>query len=124
MGLLDAMMGNASEVSADKITQEFAPLLARDERVVKAFKLIRDSFIFTNKRLILVDKQGITGSKTDIHTIPYKSINQFSKRSNGLLDLDAELLIWVRGLDKPLIKEFKKGEDINAVYQILSEFVL
>jgi hypothetical protein len=124
MGLFDAIMGNASEVSSDKIAVEFAPILVDGEAVVKSFKLIRDMFVFTNKRLILVDKQGLTGSKVDFHTIPYKSINHFTKRSNGLLDLDAELLIWVKGNEHPIVKEFRKGENINDVYRVLSTYVL
>lgn len=124
MGLFDALMGNASEVSSHKVAEEFAPILIHGEEVVKSFRLIRDMFVFTNKRLILVDKQGLTGSKVDFHTIPYKSINHFSKRSNGLLDLDAELIIWVKGSDAPLIKEFRKGENINDVYKVLSTYVL
>ena len=79
MGILNALMGNSSEVSPDKIANEFEPILIEGETIVKSFKLIRDMFVFTNKRLILVDKQGLTGSKVDFMTIPYKSINYFSK---------------------------------------------
>lgn len=87
-------MGHASEVSIEKITQEFAPILIEGERIEKAFKLIRDMFVFTNKRLILVEKQGLTGSKVDI--------KKFSKESAGILDMDAELRIWVTGESVPL----------------------
>ena len=124
MGLLDGLMGHASEVSVDKIAQEFEPLLVNGEKIEKAFRLIRDMFIFTNKRLILVEKQGMTGSKVDYQTIPYSSIKKFSKESAGLLDLDAELKIWITGETVPLKKEFRKGDSINEVYRILSHYVL
>jgi len=124
MGLFNAIMGNASEVSIDKIRAEFQPILIEGESIEKAFKLIRDMFVFTNKRLILVDKQGITGSKVDYVSIPYHNINKFSKESAGLLDLDAELKIWVRGEDLPVKKQFGKDNNINEVYQILGKYTL
>jgi hypothetical protein len=124
MGLLNALMGNSSEVSTESVASEFAPILVEGETIVKSFKLIRDMFVFTNKRLILVDKQGLTGSKVDFMTIPYKSVNYFSKRSASILDLDAEILIWVKGSETPIQKDFRKGENINDVYKTLSSFVL
>jgi Bacterial PH domain len=124
MGLLNALMGNSSEVSTESVANEFAPILVEGETIVKSFKLIRDMFVFTNKRLILVDKQGLTGSKVDFMTIPYKSVNYFSKRSASILDLDAEILIWVKGSETPIQKDFRKGENINDVYKTLSSFVL
>jgi hypothetical protein len=57
-------------------------------------------------------------------SIPYKSINYFSKRSAGLLDLEAELFIWIKGTEQPLQKQFRKGENINEVYKTLSERIL
>ncbi len=124
MGLLNALLGNSTEVSSESVANEFAPILIEGETIIKSFKLIRDMFVFTNKRLILVDKQGVTGSKVDFMTIPYKSINYFSKRSASLLDLDAEILIWIKGSDNPIQKDFRKGENINDVYKTLSTFVL
>lgn len=124
MGLFNAIMGNASEVSIDKIRDEFQPMLISGETIEKAYKLIRDMFVFTNKRLILVDKQGITGSKVDYVSIPYSSITKFSKESAGLLDLDAELKIWVRGESMPIKKQFGKDNNINEVYQLISQYIL
>ncbi len=99
-------------------------MLIPGEKIEKAYKLIRDMFVFTNKRLILVDKQGITGSKVDYQSIPYGSITKFSKESAGLLDLDAELKIWVRGESLPIKKQFGKDNNINEVYVILSQHIL
>lgn len=124
MGLLDGLLGNASEVSLDKIKEEFSPILVEGEKLEKAYKLIRDMFVFTNKRLILIDKQGLTGSKVDFQSIPYTSITRFSKESPGLFDLDAELKIWIKGEALPIKKEFKKNNNINEAYLILSRFVL
>jgi hypothetical protein len=124
MGIFNAILGQASEVSIEKIQKEFESVLVPEESIQKAYRIIRDMFVFTNKRLILVDKQGITGSKADYMTIPYGSITKFSKESAGLMDLDAELKIWIRGEDAPIKKQFGKDNNINEVYQILSLYVL
>ena len=125
MGILSGLMGHASEVSIEKLHTEFQPILLDDERIEKAYKLIRDMLVFTNKRLILVNKQGITGSKVDYQSIPYSSIKMFSKESAGMLDFDAELKIWLTGEANPTIKqEFRKGDNINEAYKVLSKYVL
>lgn len=125
MGLLSGMLGHASEVSIEKITKEFQPILLDDERIERAFKLIRDMLVFTNKRVIMVNKQGITGSKIDYQSIPYSSIKMFSKESAGMMDFDAELKIWLTGEATPTIKqEFRKGDNINDAYKVLSKYVL
>ncbi|MCM3081380.1 MULTISPECIES: PH domain-containing protein [Brevibacillus] len=124
MGLLDGLMGNASEVNITDVQKEYAKILTKNENVEKAYKLIRDMFIFTNKRLILVDKQGITGRKIEYHSIPYKSIHHFSIETAGNFDLDAELKIWVSGSALPIQKQFNKNLNIYAVQSVLAEYVL
>jgi len=124
MGLFNAILGNASEVTIDNVSKEFEPILVEGEIIEKAFKLIKDMFIFTNKRLILVEKQ-LVGTKVDYMSIPYSSIQKFSKESAGILDLDAELKIWLRSETTPIVKQFGKGgNNINEVYQILSKHIL
>lgn len=124
MGLLRGMLGHASEISIEKLLADFGPMLVSGERLEKAYKVVRDLFVFTDRRLILVDKQGLTGKKTEHLSIPYKNIVLFSKESAGFMDLDAELKIWVRGLDRPIVKEFTKDSNVNDVYQLLSHYVL
>ncbi|MGF7034360.1 hypothetical protein J2T17_005310 [Paenibacillus mucilaginosus] len=124
MGLFDGLMGNASEVPAAEAQKEFGTLLTREERVEKAYKLIRDIFVFTNKRLILVDKQGVTGRKIEYLSVPYRSITRFSIETAGTFDLDAELKIWVSGTAEPVRKQFNKSLNIYALQAILAEYVL
>lgn len=124
MGFFDGMMGNAAEVNPGEAQREFARILAVDERIEKAYKLIRDLFIFTNKRLILVDKQGLTGKKVEYHSIPYKSITHFSIETAGSFDLDAELKIWISGNALPLQKQFNKNLNIYELQTVLAEYVL
>ncbi|QKJ63468.1 PH domain-containing protein [Flavobacterium sp. M31R6] len=124
MGLFNAILGNASEVNLENLSKEFEPLLIEGERIEKGYKVIKDMFVFTNKRLILVEKQ-LVGSKVDYLSIPYSSIKKFSKESAGILDMDAELKIWLAGEDAPISKQFGKGgNNINEVYQILSQHIL
>lgn len=124
MGIFNAILGNASEANQQDVEKEFSPLLIEGEEIEGAFKLIRDMFVFTNKRLILAEKQ-LVGTKVDYLSIPYSSIKKFSKESAGIMDLDAELKIWLSHEDVPIKKQFGKGGDnINQVYKILSTYVL
>ena len=123
MGLLDGMMGNASKIDAARIQTEFSRILAPNERVEHAYQLIRDYFVFTDKRFVLVDKQGLTGSKVEYHSIPYKSITHFSIETAGTFDLDAELKIWISGTPTPIEKKFNKQLSIYEVQSILAMYV-
>ena len=124
MGLLDGMRGNASEVNIQEVQKKYSNILANAESIEKAYKLIRDMFIFTNKRLILVDKQGFTGKKVEYHSIPYKSITHFSIETAGSFDLDAELKIWISGMTQPIQKQFNKSLNIYELQCVLSSYVL
>ena len=124
MGLLDGMLGNAAKIDPAKIQREFSQILAKGEVVEHAYQLIRDYFVFTDKRLVLVDKQGMTGSKVDYHSIPYKSITHFSVETGGTFDLDAELKIWISGTAAPIQKQFNKKLSIYEVQSVLASYVL
>jgi hypothetical protein len=124
MGLFDGMMGNASEEDIEDVQQDYINILTNEEKVEKAYKLIRDMFIFTNKRLILVDKQGLTGKKVEYHSIPYRSITHFCIETAGNFDLDAELKIWISGSGTPLQKQFNKNLNIYELQTVLAAYVL
>ncbi len=125
MGILSSLLGNASTVTVENITEEFSDLLCDNETVEAGFKLIRDMFIFTNKRLILVDKQGVTGRKTEYLSIAYKSISKFCVENSGTFDLDAELKIWVSSEQLPsIVKKFNKSVNVFEVQKVLANHVL
>jgi hypothetical protein len=124
MGLFDGILGNASKIDNTKVQQEFNNILAQGELVEHVYQLIRDYFVFTDRRLVLVNKQGITGSKVEYHSIPYKSITHFSIETAGHLDLDAELKIWLSGMATPIHKQFNKKLSIYEVQSILAKYVL
>ena len=123
MGLLGGILGNASEISRESVIKDFGKLFWNDETVQKAYKLIRDTLIFTDKRLIMIDVQGATGKKIEYHSIPYKSITHFSVESSGHFDLDSELKIWISGIAEPIEKQFSKGVNIYEIQALLAEVV-
>jgi hypothetical protein len=125
MGLFSAILGNAGTVSNEELQKNFGLLLIEGEIIELGFKLIRDTFIFTNKRLIFIDKQGITGSKTEYKSISYKSISRFSIETAGTFELDAELKIWISSEPHPsIIKQFNKSVNVYEVQKVLAFYVL
>jgi Bacterial PH domain len=123
MGLLDGLLGNASEIDKDKIEEEFAPILADGEHFELTLKVIRDMYLFTNKRLLLVDKQGMTGKRTEYHSIPYKSICHYAVVTSGHFDLDGELSLWTANSVEPITKEIKGGETLVNLQKALATYV-
>jgi len=125
MGIFSAILGNAGAVSPEELVNQYGRLLTENEEIELGFKLIRDTFIFTNKRLILVDIQGITGSKTEYKSITYKSISRFSIETAGTFDLEAELKIWISSEQMPSItKKFNKSVNVYDVQKVLAFHVL
>ena len=122
MGLFSGILGNASNTSSESVERDLEKIMLDDEKVEHAYKLIRDLIVFTNRRLILVDKQGVTGKKTEYHSIPYKSITQYSIETAGHFDLDAELKIWVSSMEEPITKEFKGDDSILSIQKALVTF--
>ena len=122
MGFLDGVMGNASRIDPQAAAQEYGRLLAQDERGHAAYLLVRDAFLFTDRRLILVDKQGMTGRKVQYHSVPYRAVTHFSVETAGTFDLDAELTIWISG-GQGIVKQFGRGVDVYEVQALLATFV-
>ena len=125
MGLLNKLMGNASAVSPEELTEKYRRLLVDSEQVELGFTLFRDVFMFTNKRLILIDVQGLTGSKIEYKSLPYRNISRFSLETSGTFDLDAELKIWISSEDVPSVsKKFNKSIDVYEVQKYLANKVM
>ncbi len=129
MGFMGGLMGNASKVDTGDLAEEFGPLLGEGEVMEHAYKLTRDVFIFTNRRFIFVDKQGITGKKTSYLSVPYTKISSFAVETAGALDLDAELKIWISGFgggtsaSPTMIQaQFTKNVNIYEVQALLAHY--
>ena len=114
------LAGNATEVSSDEISAELAPVLATGERIGRSFKVFRDTLVFTNARLIFINKQGLTGSKVSYRSVLYRNIAQFSVETAGTFDGDTELKVWVSGSSDPISQQFARGADIVGVQQFLA----
>ena len=123
MGLLSNLMGNASEIDPKELENEFSDILSDQEKIEAAFKIFRDKWIFTNKRLIMQDVQGMTGKKKEYHSVPYKSITHFLVETAGSFDADCEIKIWISGDPTPLVKELKKGIDVIGLQKILASYI-
>ena len=104
---------------AEKVTE----LLLEDEEVIDAFKTMRDGVVFTNKRIISVNVQGITGSKKDFTSLPYKNIVAYSIETSGTFDLDAELEIYFSALGKVRF-EFTGKSAMLEISKIISSHAL
>lgn len=121
MSLLDALLGHAGEKPVEKLAEHFAPLLAPDEQLQRAFGLIRDLIVFTDRRLIFVDKQGLTGSKIEYLSVPYRSIVMFSLETAGHFDLEAELKIWVSGQAAPLQRSLGRKSGAQDIVALIAQ---
>jgi hypothetical protein len=120
MGLIDTLLGHASEKNLEKIREDFAPLLAPGEALQRAFGLVRDLIVFTDRRLIFVNKQGVTGSKVEYLSVPYRSIVMFSIETAGHFDLEAELRIWVSGQAAPLSRSLGRDAGAQEIVALLA----
>lgn len=108
---------------ADAAGEAVNELLIPGETVIGSYKGIRDSVTFTNKRVISVNVQGMTGKKKDYTSLPYSKMQAFSVETSGVLDLDSELELYFSGLG--LVKfEFSGNSDIVKIGQAIGSFVL
>jgi hypothetical protein len=121
MGLLDALLGHAGEKKIDDLHEEFAPLLAPGETLQRAFALIRDLIVFTDRRLILVNKQGVTAKKTEYRSIPYRAISMFSLETAGHFDLEAELRIWLSGQAAPIELHLGRNSGAQQIVALMAQ---
>ena len=124
MGILSSILGNAGVIDPQKLASNFADLLSENETIEVGFNVFRDKFIFTSKRLILVDVQGMTGSKIEYLSIPYSKITKYSIETTGSFDLDAELKLWIGSEPQPIQKKFNKKVNIYDLQKVLSNHVL
>ena len=124
MGFLSSMLGNSGVVDPQKLLTDYGRLLTHGELVEVGFAVFRDTFVFTNKRLLLVDVQGITGKKIEYLSIPYSKITKFSIETAGSLDLDAELKLWIGSDPMPIEKKFNKSVNIYDLQLVLARHVL
>ncbi len=99
------------------------PFFVEGETILGTYQGIRDGVVFTNKRIISINVQGLTGKKKDFTTLPYSKIQVYSVETSGILDLDSELELWFSGLGKVKF-EFVSNADISGICRTISQFTL
>ncbi|PTQ85184.1 PH (Pleckstrin Homology) domain-containing protein [Trichococcus patagoniensis] len=109
-------------VSECPIPEDVNDLLVTGEEAVAAYRTMRDSAIFTNKRLIIRDAQGLSGKKIEIYSLPYSSINMWSTENAGTFDLNAEVELWTRA--GHIKVNLKKGIDIRKFDKLIANAIL
>ena len=123
--MIDFQNGSIIKLSQTKFGdgKEVLPLLVKNEEIMGVYKGMRDYVVFTNKRIISVNVQGLTGKKKDFTTLPYSKIQAFSIETAGVLDFDSELELWFSGLGKVKF-EFTGQSDIVLIGQIISQAIM
>lgn len=110
-------------IQETSVPNEVNDILTNGEVAVGAYKTMRDVAVITNKRIIISDKQGLTGKKVEVYTIPFKSIIMYSSENAGkLLDFNSELELWTKVGKFKL--NLKKGLDIRKLDRIIGEYIL
>lgn len=111
------------KINESTVIKDISPLFVSEEIVIGVYKAVRDYIVFTNKRLIAVNIQGMTGKKKDFTSLPYSKIQAFSVETSGHFDLDSELEMYFSGLGK-VILEFTGESDIVEIGRSIGEYVL
>lgn len=110
-------------VNDNAFEKMIAPLLVEGEEHIGSYQSIRDGVVFTNKRIIAINIQGITGKKKDFTSLPYSKIQAFSVETAGTIDLDSELELWFSGLGRVKF-EFIGAADVSYICKVISKQVL
>ena len=116
---------NLTPINLNSIHNEVAGLMVNGERPLMAFKPIRDQLVFTNKRIISIDVQGITGKRRSFTSLPYSKVQFFAIQTPGFMELvpDSELFLhFTNGFEATF--EFRGNVDIGQIGRIISEYVL
>lgn len=124
MGLFSGVEKSAGHSGIKKFHSEYGQLLVDGEIIDVGFVVSRDTFLFTNKRLILVEVQGISGKQLEYLSIPYSKIKKFSVQTGGNFDLDAELKLWVGNDAIPIEKKFNQEQSVYEVQKVLAAHIL
>jgi hypothetical protein len=124
MGIFTGVTKNTGSTEARKFSSDYGQLLVDGEIIEVGFVVLRDTLLFTNKRLILVDIQGISGKQIEYVSIPYGNITKFSVQTGESFDLNAELKLWIGSDTIPFEKHFNKDINIYEVQKVLAGHVL
>ena len=120
---MDANIMNLKEISLQSVRPEVPTLLVNGENMVMAFQTVRDQVIFTDKRIFVVNVQGITGKRISYFSYPYSKVQYFGIETAGVLDIDSELVFAFSNGAK-LQFDFKSKVDIRKISMMVSNYIL
>lgn len=109
-------------ISETQVPADISGILLPGEQVYAAYKTIRDIAIFTTKRLIVRDAQGISGKKVEMYSLPWKSVDMWSSENAGTIDFNSEIELWTRAGHVKV--NLKKGVDIRKIDSIIGQCVI
>lgn len=112
-----------TNTSPEAVEKQIQPLLIPGEEILDVYKALRDYCVFTNKRIISVNVQGMTGKKKDFTSLPYSKVVAYSVETAGNFDMDSELELYFSGLGKVKF-EFTGFSNVVKIGQKISEFIL
>ena len=111
------------ETDNDSFSDLVGGILVSGESIVHTYRSARDGIVFTNKRLIAIDVQGVTGKKKNITVLPYDRVQAFSVQTAGVIDIDSELYLWFAGMGEVKF-EFTARTDVSRICRCISECIL
>lgn len=119
----ESVLFKLEPIAVDQMLKPISNFLLEDETVLAVFKTVRDQLVFTSKRIIAANVQGLTGKKVDYTSIPYSKIQTFSVESSGTLERDCEIEIYISSIGK-IRFEIRGNFDIIAFNKVISKYVL
>ncbi len=120
---MDSNLLNLKSMEIKEVRPEVEKLLVEDEKIMCAYKTIRDQVIFTNNRIFVVNVKGVTGKKIAYFSYPYSKIQYYEIETAGFLDIDSELLLTFSN-GHVLQFDFKSNVDIKMINSLISKYVL
>ena len=119
----NAAFSKLRPVNDNAFEKMVTPIFVDDEEIIGSYQSIRDGVVFTNKRIIAINIQGISGKKKDFTSLPYNKIQAFSVETAGAFDLDSELDLWFSGIGHVKL-EFIGSADVSYICKMISKRVL
>ncbi len=109
-------------VNDSKLERLIQPLLTPGEQVIQAFQSVRDGVVFTDRRVIAINVQGVTGMKKSFTSLPYRRVQAYAIESAGMGDLDGELQLWYSGLGAVKF-ELLAGSDLALLCRVIENAI-
>lgn len=123
MDFSNANFYNLRSVKINAFDDILAPMLTNGEEIIQCFQTVRDGVVFTDKRIVIINIQGLVGKKKDFTVLPYSRIQAFSAETSGVLDVENVLVLWLYSLG-PVRFSFLPGADISMLCRAISNRIL